>query len=283
MLEAALRQGVALPYGCRSGACRSCRARVLEGAVHYPQGPPKALQPSDRDDGFVLLCAAHLRAGARIEVEELDDAQGDIVVRTLLCRLAEKEILAHDVVALRLRLQEGRAAPLPRRPVRRHRAAGRPPARLLAREPARRGVSLRAPDPARAGGRVLRLRVRASEAPGDPAPARSPRQLLPAQDSPASGGADGGRDRLRSHQEHRRGRPERRLRAPDAPLLGRARPEGPLPRRARPVLGTRARPLPLHPRCSPSPPRSVHGGGEPGSCTRRSSRTFRTSPAGAPT
>ena len=107
VLEAALRQGVALPYGCRSGACRSCRARVLEGAVHYPQGPPKALQPSDRDDGFVLLCAAHLRAGARIEVEELDDAQGDIVVRTLLCRLAEKEILAHDVVALRLRLQEG--------------------------------------------------------------------------------------------------------------------------------------------------------------------------------
>ena len=106
VLEAALRQGVALPYGCRNGACRSCRARILDGAVHYPDGPPKALQPSDRDDGFVFLCAAHLRAGARIEVEEID-ADRDIVVRTLLCRLVEKEILAHDVVALRLRLQEG--------------------------------------------------------------------------------------------------------------------------------------------------------------------------------
>ena len=106
VLEAALRQGVALPYGCRNGACRSCRARILEGDVYYPDGPPKAAQPSDRDDGFVLLCAAHLRAGARIEVEELD-AWGDIVVRTLPCRLVEKETLAHDVVALRLRLQEG--------------------------------------------------------------------------------------------------------------------------------------------------------------------------------
>ena len=106
VLAAALRQGVALPYGCRNGACRSCRARILEGAVHYPQGPPKALQPSDPGDGFVLLCAASLRGDARIEVEELD-AQGNIVVRTLLCRVAEKEVLAHDVVALRLRLQEG--------------------------------------------------------------------------------------------------------------------------------------------------------------------------------
>ena len=89
VLAAALRQGVALPYGCRNGACRSCRARILEGRVHYPDGPPKALQPSDHDDGFVLLCAAGLRGDARIEVEELD-AQGDIVVRTLLCRLRRK-------------------------------------------------------------------------------------------------------------------------------------------------------------------------------------------------
>ena len=69
VLAAALRQGIALPYGCRNGACRSCRARILEGAVHYPQGPPKALQPSDPGDGFVLLCAASLRSDARIEVE----------------------------------------------------------------------------------------------------------------------------------------------------------------------------------------------------------------------
>lgn len=106
VLEAALRQGVALPYGCRNGACRSCRARILEGEVHYPGGPPKALLPLDHTQGFVLLCAAHLRADARIEVEEIDSHR-DIVVRTLPCRLVEKELLAHDVIALRLRLQEG--------------------------------------------------------------------------------------------------------------------------------------------------------------------------------
>ena len=106
VLDAALRQGVALPYGCRNGACRSCRGRVIEGEVHYPAGLPKALQPVDLAEGFALLCEAHLLGDARIEVEEIDSHR-DIVVRTLPCRLSAKTQLAHDVVALELKLREG--------------------------------------------------------------------------------------------------------------------------------------------------------------------------------
>ena len=36
VLDAALRQGLALPYGCRNGACRSCKGRILDGRVAYP-------------------------------------------------------------------------------------------------------------------------------------------------------------------------------------------------------------------------------------------------------
>ena len=43
VLDAALRQGLALPYGCRNGACRSCKGRILEGDVDYPHGAPKSL------------------------------------------------------------------------------------------------------------------------------------------------------------------------------------------------------------------------------------------------
>ncbi|MBS3799489.1 MAG: 2Fe-2S iron-sulfur cluster binding domain-containing protein, partial [Thioalkalivibrio sp.] len=41
VLEAALRQGFAFPYGCRNGACGSCKGRVLAGEVdHGPEKPP---------------------------------------------------------------------------------------------------------------------------------------------------------------------------------------------------------------------------------------------------
>ena len=33
MLPAAIRQGIGLPYGCKDGACGSCKSRLLEGRV----------------------------------------------------------------------------------------------------------------------------------------------------------------------------------------------------------------------------------------------------------
>ena len=38
ILDAALRQGVALSYGCRNGACGACRGRIIAGRVHLPEG-----------------------------------------------------------------------------------------------------------------------------------------------------------------------------------------------------------------------------------------------------
>jgi Ferredoxin len=35
VLEAALRQGHNLPYGCRNGACGSCKAKLISGNITY--------------------------------------------------------------------------------------------------------------------------------------------------------------------------------------------------------------------------------------------------------
>ena len=43
ILDAATRQGILIPYGCRNGACGSCRGRVVAGSIHYPGGDPPAL------------------------------------------------------------------------------------------------------------------------------------------------------------------------------------------------------------------------------------------------
>jgi len=103
VLDAALRQGLALPYGCRNGACRSCKGRILEGRVEYPGGTPKSLTSPDTAQGFALLCTAHAASDCRIEVEEIDSEQS-IVVRNLPCRVANKRQLAHDVIGLELML-----------------------------------------------------------------------------------------------------------------------------------------------------------------------------------
>ena len=52
VLDAALREGIALPYGCRSGTCSSCRAKVLSGEIVYRDEPPKALRDGDAEAGW---------------------------------------------------------------------------------------------------------------------------------------------------------------------------------------------------------------------------------------
>jgi len=101
VLDAALRQGLALPYGCRNGACRSCKARILDGEVDYPDGVPRSLTALDTEQGFALPCMARPLSDLRVEVEEIDSEQ-KIVVRSLPCRVVEKRQLAHDVVGLEL-------------------------------------------------------------------------------------------------------------------------------------------------------------------------------------
>ncbi|ELY58787.1 ferredoxin [Natronococcus amylolyticus DSM 10524] len=82
VLEAALRERIRLPYDCRKGTCTACVGRVRSvgedhdgsdespdaaNAVDYRR-PPRALEESDRADGYALLCIAHPRADCRIEV-----------------------------------------------------------------------------------------------------------------------------------------------------------------------------------------------------------------------
>ena len=45
ILQAAIRQGIGLPYGCKDGACGSCKCRMLEGRVIHGAHQSKALAP----------------------------------------------------------------------------------------------------------------------------------------------------------------------------------------------------------------------------------------------
>jgi len=102
ILDAALRQGFAFPYGCRNGACGSCKGKVLEGEVDYASLPP-ALTDADTEQDIAVFCQAMPRSDLRIEVREIGAAK-DIPVKVLPCRIAALEPLAHDVMKVRLKL-----------------------------------------------------------------------------------------------------------------------------------------------------------------------------------
>lgn len=51
MLPAAIRQGIGLPYGCKDGACGSCKSRLLEGRVIHGAHQLKALSAAEEEAG----------------------------------------------------------------------------------------------------------------------------------------------------------------------------------------------------------------------------------------
>ena len=103
LLDAALRQGVGLPYGCRNGQCGSCICRLLEGEVSYPNGNTQALEEETVD--ACLTCQAVPVSDLVIFAGETEKAE-EIEIRTLPCRVDEKKVLAHDVIQLKLKLPD---------------------------------------------------------------------------------------------------------------------------------------------------------------------------------
>ena len=103
LLEAALNAGVNLPYGCRNGACGACKGQVLEGTVEYSGTQPAALNVVEIAKGKALFCCAYASSDLVIESKEVTSKAG-IQPRILPCRVEKKTQLAHDVMALYLRL-----------------------------------------------------------------------------------------------------------------------------------------------------------------------------------
>jgi CDP-4-dehydro-6-deoxyglucose reductase len=103
VLEVALAAGLNLPHSCRSGHCASCRARLVSGEIHYPNGRTAGLTAQEAANGYVLLCQAHPRSDLRVEARLVANAS-EAEIKTLPCRISRLERLAPDVMQVFLRL-----------------------------------------------------------------------------------------------------------------------------------------------------------------------------------
>ncbi len=76
VLEVAEQAGIALPFGCLTGACATCTGRVIDGEIRHRR-EARALKERHLDSGYVLLCIAEPRSACRIRVGA--DVQAQLV------------------------------------------------------------------------------------------------------------------------------------------------------------------------------------------------------------
>ncbi|MEM6298921.1 MAG: ferredoxin--NADP reductase, partial [Bacteroidota bacterium] len=57
ILDAALDEGLDMPYSCQSGLCTACRGKLTQGKTHMDVDD--ALSPEELEQGYILTCQAH--------------------------------------------------------------------------------------------------------------------------------------------------------------------------------------------------------------------------------
>lgn len=103
ILQAALRNGHLYPYGCQSGACGACKSKVVSGTVKHRTRDSEVLSDVELAEGWCLTCQAVPLEDIEIEVKEIARVK-EIEVKTMPTRVAEKNLLANDVIQLFLSL-----------------------------------------------------------------------------------------------------------------------------------------------------------------------------------
>lgn len=100
LLEAALRAGIPLNYGCSTGNCGECKARLVSGQVKKVHPYDYVLSDAEKANGGFLLCS--YTAVTDVVIEAQVAGAEDIPQQTIPTRLRNIEPLADDLLALHL-------------------------------------------------------------------------------------------------------------------------------------------------------------------------------------
>ena len=103
VLQAALREGFPLPYGCHNGACGTCKGKIIQGTVDFGSHNEDTLTEMEKRAGMALFCCASPLSDLVVECREIG-AIKDIKVKTLPCRVDKLERVAPGVMVISLKL-----------------------------------------------------------------------------------------------------------------------------------------------------------------------------------
>jgi len=103
MLAAGIRQGIGLPYGCKDGACGSCKCKLVSGSVVHGPHQSKALSVDEEAAGYVLTCCGVAQSDVVIESRQVTEV-GAFPIKKMPVRVSALERASHDVMVMRLQL-----------------------------------------------------------------------------------------------------------------------------------------------------------------------------------
>jgi len=102
LLEAGLRSGLALGYGCSNGNCGKCLAKIVSGEVKKIQAHDYSISPEKAASGHILMCCNTALTDVVLEAPE---AQGtdEIPRQQLTAKVRNIQIVNADVALLHLK------------------------------------------------------------------------------------------------------------------------------------------------------------------------------------
>jgi CDP-4-dehydro-6-deoxyglucose reductase len=103
MLAAGIRQGIGLPYGCKDGACGSCKCKKISGTVVHGSHQDKALSAAEEAAGMVLTCCATATSDVVLEPRQVS-LEGALPVRKMPARISSMVRASPDVIQLQIQL-----------------------------------------------------------------------------------------------------------------------------------------------------------------------------------
>jgi CDP-4-dehydro-6-deoxyglucose reductase len=103
LLAAGLRQGIGLPYGCKDGACGSCKCKKISGEITHGPHQDKALSAQEEANGLVLTCCAHAHSDVVLESRQVTE-EGAFPIKKMPVRVISLEKKSHDVMVIKLQL-----------------------------------------------------------------------------------------------------------------------------------------------------------------------------------
>jgi CDP-4-dehydro-6-deoxyglucose reductase len=102
MLEAGLRGGLALNYGCSNGVCGLCKARLVSGEVKKMAQHDYVLTEAEKGLGYLLTCCNTAISDVVLEAEEAEGVY-DIPDQEIPVRIKKIEYPNRDVMILSAR------------------------------------------------------------------------------------------------------------------------------------------------------------------------------------
>jgi propane monooxygenase reductase subunit len=111
VLRAAAEQGIMLMHGCKEGQCSACKSFVLDGDdIELDRYSTFALPDYEREEGYTLLCRAHVYEDVRIELLNYDEdmIRSGLPIQQAVAEVVANDPVTHDMRHLVLRLVEPR-------------------------------------------------------------------------------------------------------------------------------------------------------------------------------